>query len=242
MDYILHSPSSNTDTSILSSQTFPTAIPPVRAPTDIASRGYRSPCSSEKYIHRGSRRSFNFDDTKPIRSFWSPNPHPARRSTGRSIDHSSLANLAMCASAGAGVKPDRNDLAVGLFNIRSLNNKGLLLHDLLEDRKFDFICLTETWQQPNDFSQLNQTIPPGFVYTSKSRLSGRGGDLAILYNEKWKVSALTVPVSTSFESIALQINGPIPTILATVYRPPKANKDFLNELSAFFYFPIFSLP
>lgn len=36
---------------------------------------------------------------------------------------------------------------------------------------------------------------------------------------------------SSFESIALKINGAIPTILTTVYRPPKSNNVFLNELS-----------
>ncbi|KAK1894207.1 Protease HtpX like [Dissostichus eleginoides] len=62
--------------------------PPALHHLDIAHHARR------KYIHRGSRRSCNFDDTKPIRSFCSSNPRPARRSTGRSIDHSSLANLA----------------------------------------------------------------------------------------------------------------------------------------------------
>ncbi|KAJ8247213.1 hypothetical protein COCON_G00234620, partial [Conger conger] len=184
---------------------------------------------TRKYIHRSSRRSFHHDDTKPIRSFWSSIPRPARKPTGGRS--SVLVSLAR--SANASIKPNKNNLNFGLFNIRSLTNKGLLLHDLLKDRKFDFLCLTETWQQPNDFSQLNQTIPPGFVYICQPRPSGRGGGLAILYNEKWKVSSLTVPVHRSFESVALQINGPTPTILVTVYRPPKPSREFLNEFSAF---------
>ena len=38
---------------------------------------------------------------------------------------------------------------------------------------------------------------------------------------------------SSFESMALQLNGPTPTVLVTVYRPPKPNKDFINDFSAF---------
>lgn len=63
--------------------------------------------------------------------------------------------------------------------------------------------------------------------------SCRGGGLTILYNEKWKVSEISIPEHTSFESIALQITGSIP---ATVYCPPKANSVFLHELSAFLTF------
>ena len=133
----------------------------------------------------------------------------------------------------ANTKPHASSLTFGLFNISSLTNKGPLLFHLLNDRKFDFSCLTETWQQPNDFSHLNKTIPPGFVYSSQPCISGRGGGLAIIYDQIWKVFSMIVPVYPSFESIALQIKGPIPTILATIYRPHKLNNAFLQEFSAF---------
>ena len=87
------------------------------------------------------------------------------------------------------------------------------------------------WQQPNDFSQLNESTPHGFVYICQPRHTGRGG-LAIIYREKWKVSPVSVPVHISFESVVLQVNGPTPTI-ATVYHPPKPNKDFIHEFSTF---------
>ncbi len=88
-----------------------------------------------------------------------------------------------------------------------------------------------TWQQQNDFSQLNQSIPPGFAYACQPRVSGRGGGLAMLYNKKWKVSTIAVP--STFESMVLQVNGPVPTIITTVYRRPKFYTNFLTELSAF---------
>lgn len=62
---------------------------------------------------------------------------------------------------------------------------------------------------------------------------GRGRGLAILYNEKWNISDISLPDYTSFESIPLQINESIPTIIATVYRAPQANSVFLHELSEF---------
>lgn len=75
--------------------------------------------------------------------------------------------------------------------------------------------------------------PSGFVYICQPRGSGRGGGLAIIYREKWKVSPVSVPVSSSFESAVCKLSGPTPTIIATVYRPPKPNSEFLNDFSAF---------
>ncbi len=95
------------------------------------------------------------------------------------MDRSVLASLAR--SANVNFTNERSNVKIGLFNIRSLTGKGQLLQDLLRDRVYDFLCLTETWQQPNYFSQLNDCLPPGFVYTCQPRLTGRGGGLAIIY-------------------------------------------------------------
>ncbi|KAK0139457.1 hypothetical protein N1851_023824 [Merluccius polli] len=184
-----------------------------------------------RYIHRGSRRHVQHsNNSTTINSTWST----SRRSpinSGRTVNHHALASLAR--SANATVKLDSSAINFGLLNIRSLTSKGHLIQDLLTDRKFDFLCLTETWQQPNDFSQLNESTPPGFVYICQPRGSGRGGGLAIIHREKWKVSRVSVPAFSSFESIVCQLSGPTPTIIATVYRPPKPNSVFLSDFADF---------
>ena len=190
---------------------------------DIACLPYR------RYIHRGSGRSVHTDDSTDIHSIWSSTRRQPRRIIRRMVDHSTLAHLAR--SASVGYSNQQSDVNFGLFNTRSLTGKGQLLQDLLLDRKLDFLCLTETWQHSDDFSQLNESIPPGFVYTCQPRLTGRGGGLAILHRKSWKVSSVTVPASHSFESLAIQMNGPTPTILVTIYRPPKPNKDFIDEFA-----------
>ena len=55
----------------------------------------------------------------------------------------------------------------------------------------------------------------------------------MLYHENWKVLPVSVPVSSSFESTVCELSGPTPTIIATVYRPPKLNSDFLIDFAAF---------
>ncbi|XP_051916324.1 uncharacterized protein LOC127597376 [Hippocampus zosterae] len=127
---------------------------------------------SRKYIHRGSRRGFCLNRSNTIVSFWSSSRRPSRNA-GRSIDHRALAGLARAANG-----PRSSETAAvnfGLLNIRSLTGKGNLIQDILTDRKLDILCLNETWQTPGDFSQLNDSTPPGFVYISKPRDSGRGG-------------------------------------------------------------------
>ena len=80
---------------------------------------------------------------------------------------------------------------------------------------------------------LNLCTPQGFIYTYQARASGRGGGLAILCNEKYKVSSLPVTPHTPFESTTLKIHGTTPTTLAVIYCPPKHNSGFLNEFSNF---------
>ncbi|CAM4558873.1 unnamed protein product [Leuciscus chuanchicus] len=97
---------------------------------DYAPHTYRH--TRRKYIHRGSRRNYHIDDSKAIQSIWSTTRHPPKNST-RKVDHSVIASLA--GSANVKVQHDNNNVSFGLFNIRSLTNKGPLLQDLLSDRR-----------------------------------------------------------------------------------------------------------
>ena len=187
-----------------------------------------------RYIHRGSRRNFQHNSSTAIKSIWSsfrPRTRRSLPSTNRAVNHSVLARLARSASSTSSC--DSTLLNFALLNIRSLTGKGHLIQDFIIDRQLDFFCLTETWQQPQDYSQLIESSPDGFVYICQPRASGRGGGLAIIHREKWKVSPVTVPVSTTFESTVCKLSGPTPTIIAAVYRPPKPNSDFLTDFAAF---------
>ncbi|XP_072558739.1 uncharacterized protein [Paramormyrops kingsleyae] len=182
-----------------------------------------------RYIHRGSRRNFNINDTNSIKSIWSRSRRPPRN-TYRTVSHNALAHPAR--SAKPTIRNGTSSVNFGLLNIRSLTGKGQLIQDLLSDRKLDFLCLTETWQQPNDFVSLNDSTPPEFVYVCQPRNSGRGGGLAIIHRKQWKVLPLSAQLFHSFEYTAIQLPGSSPTIICTVYRPPKPNKDFLNDFTA----------
>lgn len=134
-----------------------------------------------RYIHRGSRRNFSNNNSNSISSRWSTGPRKPHN-TGRAADHSVFAPLL------ADPAVPSNGSKFALFNVRSLSNKAPLISDFISDSKLDFLCLTETWQQPDDYLHLNQAIPPEFVYICKPRASGRGEGLALLYRENLKIS------------------------------------------------------
>lgn len=196
MDYILFYSSSSDIFQYAAAELFSLQTHVTEPPLTLRSHQDIIYYPRQKYIHRGSRRNYIYSDTGPIRSFWSSSQCPPKKSI-RTVDHSVLADIARTTSIESGT----TDLTFGLFNIHSLTNKGPLIYDLLNDSKFDFLCLTETWQQSHDFSQLNQSVPPGFTHTCQPRASGRGGGLAILYNEKWKASLMNM--YESFESTVL---------------------------------------
>lgn len=73
---------------------------------------------------------------------------PPRKSGVRTVDRIVLASLARQASTGC----DECGVSIGLLNVRSLNNKASLVYDLVNDHNPEFLCLTETWQLPQDFA------------------------------------------------------------------------------------------
>ncbi len=95
------------------------------------------------------------------------------------------------------------------------------------------MCVTETWQKPNDYFYLNQTVPSGYEYISKPRYSGKGGGLALIYRDRHKVCPISLSEPSTFEILAVQLKGPTPTVLVMIYRPPKAStmNAFFSEFS-----------
>lgn len=118
------------------------------------------------------------------------------------------------------------------LNVRSLNNKTAVLHDIILNNALDFFCICETWHQPNDFINLNMSAPPGYTYIERPRLSGKGGGLAVIYRADISVTEITIPCVSSFECIAFKVNGVSPVLTVLIYRPPKPNPlFFFTELT-----------
>lgn len=114
-----------------------------------------------RYIHCRSLNNFHHYNSKAKMSFWSISHHPPRY-TDQTVDHHASASITRLTNTPT--KHDNITVNFGLLDIRSLMSKRHIIQDLLTDHKLDFLCLTETWQQPNDLSQLIDPTPSGFDY------------------------------------------------------------------------------
>ncbi|XP_073710666.1 uncharacterized protein [Misgurnus anguillicaudatus] len=118
-----------------------------------------------------------------------------------------------------------------LFNTQSINNKSTLIEEHIRENGLDFMCLTETWHQPEVYSALNEACPPGYSYLEAARSTGRGGGLAVIYRQDLELSPIALPATSSCECLAFKCKPPFPMTVLLIYRPPKHNAVFFPEIS-----------
>uniref|UniRef100_UPI00358FE46C uncharacterized protein n=1 Tax=Myxine glutinosa TaxID=7769 RepID=UPI00358FE46C len=188
-----------------------------------------------RYIHRGSGRKFVYlqsDHSIPV--LWSAQRTLTLRPSapGHSNPHDRTSCLRTLAKSPEFI-PAVQNIKLTLFNTRSLNNKCLILNEYILDNKLDFLCLTETWQQPLDYYTLNLTTPSGYSYVNKPRSEGRGGGIAVIHRQDIKTNLISISSAPSFEHLALKLSGHTQSVMAVVYRPPKPHLSFLSDFSYF---------
>ena len=75
-------------------------------------------------------------------------------------------------------------------NLRFVRKKSAALSDLISSKQIDILTMTETWLSSCDTAAcLDDISPPGFSLFHCPRLSGRGGGVAFLVRETFKVES-----------------------------------------------------
>ncbi|KAL7402350.1 hypothetical protein ABVT39_013727 [Epinephelus coioides] len=112
-------------------------------------------------------------------------------------------------------------LKLALLNTRSLNNKSLILNELIIDNfqlstlnNLDFLCITEIWHKPLDYFSPNQITPTGFTYTDKPCPENRGGGVVAIHRKDIKITTVPIPAVNSFEHLVFKLSGPTPLVSA----------------------------
>ena len=107
-------------------------------------------------------------------------------------------------------------LKSALFNARSVNNKAVILSDIILEQKLDLVCLTETWHKESDGLLFNELTPAGYGLFDLLCSSGRGGGVIVLHSQQFNMCPVAVPKSDSFECLALSVSAPLSTAVASL--------------------------
>src|SRR3989442_15161943 len=117
---------------------------------------------------------------------------------------------------------------------------GLLvttLHEFLIDHSIDVLTLSETWLSADTLpSTLQSLTPQGYSIFHSPRTFGHGGGLATIYRSFLKLSKMTIPTYSSFEStcsrFSITTNPSFSFILLNIYCPPSSSfPDFISHFS-----------
>ena len=92
--------------------------------------------------------------------------------------------------------------------------------------------MTETWLSVGESRAFTELLPHDCSYFNSPWTSGRGGGIVTVYKIHYKCKQLLLSSSfTSFELSLFELGRSHTVLCAVVYRPPKYNKDFLNNFS-----------
>ncbi|XP_060770970.1 uncharacterized protein LOC132881920 [Neoarius graeffei] len=96
------------------------------------------------------------------------------------------------------------------------------------------------WIKPNEYITLNEASPPGYSYIHQPRQTGRGGGVAVIYNDYLGVTQKPGCKFNTFEVLHTHImyvaskNKSTQLIpLLIIYRPPGPYSEFLSEFADF---------
>lgn len=121
---------------------------------------------------------------------------------------------------------------MALLNAQSLSNKTFVLRDFCTSHALDLIFITE--MRDGEVAPLMELCPPESSFFNSPRLTGRGGGVASLFNDRFKCELISYgDPYTSFELQLFTVNRPSVVLIAVIYRPPKYNDNFISEFADF---------
>ena len=132
--------------------------------------------------------------------------------------------------------PKHLTVKLALLNARSVSSKTFIMKDFFIQRHLDILFLTETWISAGagESSVFGELCPTNCSFISTPRSTGRGGVIAMIFKNNFKLLTLPVGTYSTFEIQSVKVESiTTPLVCALVYRPPKPNKDFIKEFTDF---------
>ena len=168
------------------------------------------------------KRDYHFTD-KPITTVVNNRTITSARVETRSVNRDNIIKV---------VKPTQSCVKAGVLNCRSVKNKTSAIVDHVIDSDLDLIALTETWLSSSDRDQrvIGEITPPGYVFHQVPRLGKKGGGVAVLIRDSFKVEMKPTFDAKSFECMELAITAASVSVkLIVVYRIPPNSKNGIKR-------------
>ena len=148
-------------------------------------------------------------------------------------------NLISCNTEQQEVIPNHCCLCICLADVQSVKNKQLILHQFLLESNIDLCVLTETWLRDTEADQVwlqcSSLNNDGFKCFTSNRQGRRGGGLALMNRDRYKVVPLGSGQLQSFQFAKWRIGlkHTTLTVLEICHRPysdqsQATNPDFLD--------------
>jgi hypothetical protein len=186
-----------------------------------------------RFLHRGGRRKIHFhaasDSTIPTvlsapltrssirqrRSGGIDPRKPTGPGGGANGDNLRYLEFVRCTQSSISMAAK-----VALLNTRSVSNKTFLLNDFFTQRCLDLLFLTETWLGAGETSFFGELCPTNCSFLSTPISSGRGGGVALVFRDTFKLRLLSVGSYSTFEIQCVMVESTsTPLVCALVYRP-----------------------
>ena len=132
--------------------------------------------------------------------------------------------------------PNRScNMRFATTNLRFVRQKSAALSDLISSKQIYILAMTETWLSSRDTAAcLDDISPPDLSLFHCPRPSGRGGGVAFLVRETFKVEIFHTPKFMSFEAICILVkHSSITANFICIYRPPGCANMFFDEFPNF---------
>ena len=129
----------------------------------------------------------------------------------------------------------QNSLSCGLVNIQSVNNKTIEVRNLINEKKFDIFCITETWLQTLNTTVIKEMTPPTHTFLHVPRAT-RGGGVGIFLHKSFSHVRTVKHITTNnFEYMSVHFKLSNNDFSFTIiYRPPSSCvEEFLEQFGDF---------
>ena len=120
-------------------------------------------------------------------------------------------------------------------NLRSVRQKFAALSDLISSTQINILAMTDTWLSFCDTAAcLDDISPPGLSLFHCPRLSCRGGGVAFLMRETFKVEIIHTHKFLTFEAICILVkHSSITANFTCIHRPPGCSNMLFDEFPNF---------